>query len=91
MWVWFISNIAGGLLGAATVAWFKDTRAGQWCFDKYLSISYWASEELGVDILNKEEISWKTKYPNIEKRLFNLERSIEALEGSLKSNNKSKD
>ena len=52
---------------------------------------YWASEELGVDILNKEEISWKTKYPNIEKRLFNLERSIEALEGSLKSNNKSKD
>ena len=82
MWIWFVSNIAGALLGAATVAWFKDTRAGKWCFDKYLSISYWANEKWGLDILDKEEISWKTKYPNVSKKLFNLERRIETLEAA---------
>ena len=39
MWLWIVSNIAGSLLGAASVAWFKDTKAGKWCFDKYLDIS----------------------------------------------------
>ena len=63
MWIWIVSNVAGALLGTATTEWFKDTRAGKWCFDKYLSIVYWANEKYGIDILNKEEVSWKTKYP----------------------------
>jgi len=80
MWIWILSNVAGGLLGAATTEWFKDTRLGKWCFDKYLCIVYWANEKYGIDILNKEEVSWKTKYPNVAKKMFELERRIEELE-----------
>ncbi len=88
MWLWFVSNIAGGLLGAATAAWFKDTKAGNWCYDRYLSISYWAVDKFGIDILDKEEISWKIKYPNVSKKIYDLERRIENLENNKLSTNK---
>ena len=80
MWLWILSNIAGSLLGAASVAWFKDTKAGKWCFDKYLDIAYWANERYGVDILDKEEISWQLKYPNVNSKIVKLENRIRQLE-----------
>jgi hypothetical protein len=80
MWLWIISNIAGSLLGAATTEWFKDTKAGKWCFDKYLEIAYWANEKYGIDILNKEEISWRQKYPGVNSKIVELESRIEKLE-----------
>ena len=80
MWIWLVSSIAGSLLGAATTEWFKDTTAGKWCFDKYLDIAYWANERYGFDILDKEEISWKIKNPNINQKIITLEQRIAELE-----------
>lgn len=80
MWLWIVSNIAGSLLGAATTAWFQDTKAGKWCFDKYLGIAYWANEKYGIDILNKEEISWTKKYPGVNSKIIKLENRILELE-----------
>jgi hypothetical protein len=56
MWIWIVSNVAGALLGTATTEWFKDTRAGKWCFDKYLCVVYWANEKYGIDIRSKEDV-----------------------------------
>ena len=84
MWLWIVSNIAGALMGAAATAWFKDTKAGKWCFDKFLNISYWANEKYGIDILNKEEISWTQKYPQINSKIIKLESRILHLEIELK-------
>ena len=80
MWLWMVSSIAGSLLGAATTEWFKDTKAGKWCFDKFLSISYWANDKYGIDILNKEEISWRKKYPGVYKQIMKLESRVQELE-----------
>ena len=80
MWLWIVSNVAGALLGAATVSWFSKTKAGIWCNDKYLDIVWWANAKYGVDILNKEEISWKTKYPTIASKMNELESRIAKLE-----------
>jgi hypothetical protein len=80
MWLWMVSSIAGSLLGAATTEWFKDTKAGKWCFDKFLSISYWANDKYGIDILNKEEISWRKKYPGVNKQIMKLESRVQELE-----------
>ena len=44
MWLWIVSNIAGSLLGAATTRWFKDTKAGVWCYKKYEAIANWATD-----------------------------------------------
>jgi len=89
MWLWIVSSIAGSLLGAATTEWFKDTKAGKWCFDKYLNIAYWANEKYGIDILDKEEISWTKKYPGVNSKIMKLESRILYLENEIKKNNKS--
>mgnify|MGYP003386976921 CR=1 FL=1 len=83
MWLWMVSSIAGSLLGAATTEWFKDTKAGKWCFDKFLSISYWANDKYGIDILNKEEISWRKKYPGVNKQIMKLESRVQELENKI--------
>ena len=80
MWLWLVSSIAGSLLGAATTRWFKDTKAGIWCYAKYEAIAVWATERYGIDILNKEDIAWRTKYPNVAKRTDELEERINYLE-----------
>tara|TARA_B100000780_G_scaffold146568_1_gene102386 strand:+ start:2905 stop:3189 length:285 start_codon:yes stop_codon:yes gene_type:complete len=85
MWLWLISSIAGSLLGAATTRWFKDTRAGVWCYNKYDAIADWAVERYGVDILDKEAIAWRTKYPNVAKRTDDLEERINFLELEIKT------
>ena len=83
MWLWMVSSIAGSLLGAATTEWFKDTKAGKWCFDKYLDIAYWANEKYGLDILDKEEISWRKKYPGVNKQIMKLESRVRELENKI--------
>ena len=84
MWLWLVSSIAGSLLGAATTKWFKDTRAGVWCYDKYDAIADWAVERYGIDILDKESIAWRTKYPNVAKKTDELEQRINFLELEIK-------
>ena len=80
MWLWLVSSIAGSLLGAATTRWFKDTKAGVWCYKKYEAIADWATERYGIDMLNEEDIAWRTKYPNVAKRTDELEQRINFLE-----------
>jgi hypothetical protein len=84
MWLWLVSSIAGSLLGAATTKWFKDTRAGIWCYNKYDAIADWAVKRYGIDILDKEAIAWRTKYPNVAKRTDELEHRINFLELEIK-------
>ena len=84
MWLWLVSSIAGSLLGAATTKWFKDTRAGVWCYYKYDAIADWAVERYGIDILDKESIAWRTKYPNVAKKTDELEQRINFLELEIK-------
>jgi len=49
MWLWMVSSIAGSLLGAASTKWFKDTKAGLWCYAKFEQIAEWATERYGID------------------------------------------
>ena len=81
MWLWIISNIAGALLGAATVSWFGKTKAGKWCETKYLDICWWANDKYGIDILNKEEVSLQNKFPNLTARIVKLESRLDKIEG----------
>ena len=79
MWLWMVSSIAGSLLGAASTKWFKDTKAGLWCYAKFEQIAEWATERYGIDILDKEGIAWRTKYPNVAKQIDGLNAEIDAL------------
>ena len=79
MWVWIISSIAGGILGNAADSWFADTKLGIWFYKKVDNVSTWASNKLGLRVLQDED-NWKKKYPNVSKKLDNLEARINKLE-----------
>ena len=79
MWFWIVSAIAGSILGSATNSWFADTKLGIWFYKKVDNVSTWASEKLGLKVLEDEE-DWKKKYPNINKKIDELESKIKKLE-----------
>tara|TARA_Y100001951_G_scaffold92545_1_gene87399 strand:- start:563 stop:811 length:249 start_codon:yes stop_codon:yes gene_type:complete len=79
MWFWIISSIAGGILGNAADSWFADTKLGIWFYKKVDNVSTWASNKLGLRVLQDED-NWKKKYPNVSKKLDNLEARINKLE-----------
>ena len=79
MWFFLISNIAGSILGSAADSWFADTKLGIWFYDKVDDVSTWASKKLGLKVL-QDEGNWKKKYPNVSKKLDELEARLEKIE-----------
>ena len=63
----------------AAESWFADTKLGVWFYKKVDNVSTWASKKLGLRILQDEE-TWKKKYPNVSKKLDELEAKINKLE-----------
>ena len=79
LYFWIISNIAGSILGSATNSWFADTKLGRWFYRKVDNVSTWASKKLGLKVL-QDENNWKKKYPNVSKKIEELEARIINLE-----------
>ena len=79
MWFFLISNIAGSILGNAADSWFADTKLGSWFYKKVDDVSTWASKKLGLKVL-QDEGNWKKKYPNVSKKLDELEARLEKIE-----------
>ena len=79
MWVFLISSITSSIIGMAAESWFADTKLGVWFYKKVDNVSTWASKKLGLRILQDEE-NWKKKYPNVSKKLDELEAKINKLE-----------
>ena len=79
MWFWLISSIAGAILGNAADSWFADTKLGIWLYKKVDNVATWASNKLGLKVL-KDENNWKVKYPNVAKKIEELEARISNIE-----------
>ena len=79
MLFWVISSITSSIIGMAAESWFADTKLGVWFYKKVDNVSTWASKKLGLRILQDEE-NWKKKYPNVSKKLDELEAKINKLE-----------
>ena len=79
MWFFLISSIASSIIGSAADSWFADTKLGRWFYQKVDDVASWASKKLGLKVLQDEE-NWKTKYPNVSKKIDDLEARIQKLE-----------
>ena len=79
MWFWLISSIAGSILGSAADSWFSESKLGLWFYKKIDDISNWSAKKLNIKVLEKEE-AWKKKYPNVAKKVDDLEHRIKNLE-----------
>ena len=79
MWIFLISSIASSIIGSAADSWFADTKLGKWFYKKVDDVASWASKKLGLKVL-QDESNWKKKYPNVSKKIEELEARLEKLE-----------
>ena len=78
MWFWLIQAITGSILGNATSNWFQNTSAGKWFFKKTEQVYNWAADRYGFEVLKSED-KWRKKYPNIAKKIDQLEKQVKDL------------
>ncbi len=79
MWSWLVLSIAGSIIGSASDSWFIDTKMGIWFYAKVDNVYTWANKRYGLKILTDEKERMK-KFPELEKRLVNLENRLKELE-----------
>lgn len=78
--LWIYTAILGSLFGAAFLAYFKDTRAGLWCYAKFDQILDYLVERWGLTWFEQPTDAWRKKYPHVTKKIDELEKRIEQLE-----------
>jgi hypothetical protein len=78
--LWIYTSIAGALLGAAFLAWFRNTHAALWLmslFDRALDSLI---DRFGWDWLQDDPEAWRKRYPKVTKKIDELEKRIVELE-----------
>ena len=80
--LWIYTAIAGALIGAAFLAWFKGTRAGLWCYSIFDRTLDFLVDRWGWTWLQEPEDAWRKKYPKITKKIDEMELRLKVLESN---------
>jgi hypothetical protein len=78
--LWIYTAIAGSIAGAAFLAYFKNTRAGLWAYNKFDGILDYLVYHWGLTWFEQPEDAWRKKYPYVTKKIDELEARIKELE-----------
>ena len=78
--LWIYTSILGAILGAAFLAYFKDTRAGLWCYAKLDQFLDFLVNRYGFTWFEQPTDAWRKKYPHVTKKIDELENRILELE-----------
>ena len=82
--LWIYTSIAGAVLGAAFLAYFKETKAGLWAYAKLDQFLDYLIERWGLTWLEQPEDAWRKKYPKITKKIDAIESRLDDLEKKYK-------
>ena len=78
--LWIYTAIAGSLLGAAFLFWFKDTKVATWAVSKMDGTLEYLVNRWGWTWLQNDPNAWRKRYPRITKKIDDLEERLEQLE-----------
>lgn len=78
--LWIYTAIAGSLLGAAFLFWFKDTRMAIWAVGKFDATLEYLATRWGFTWLQTDPDAWRRKYPHVTQKIDDLEKRIRSLE-----------
>jgi len=82
--LWIYTAIVGALLGAAFLAYFKDTRMGLWMYSKFDATLDFLVERWGWTWLQQPEDAWRKRYPKITKKIDSLESEIQSIKREMR-------
>jgi hypothetical protein len=78
--LWIYTAIAGSLIGAAFLAWFRNTHAALWLMGKFDLFLDSLVDKFGWDFLQDDPEAWRKRYPKVTKKVDELEARIRKLE-----------
>lgn len=78
--LWIYTAIAGSLLGAAFLFWFKDTKMATWGVAKFDGFLEYLAIRWGWTWLQNDPEAWRKKYPRITSKIDSIEARLTELE-----------
>lgn len=78
--LWIYTSILGALLGAAFLAWFRNTNAALYLMSKFDALLDSLVVRFGWDFLQDDPEAWRKRYPKVTKKIDDLEARIVELE-----------
>ena len=82
--VWIYTALAGSLLGAAFLAYFKGTRAGIWAYSKFDQLLDFLVQRYDWTWFKQDENAWRKRYPKVTAKIDDLEARLAKLENKKK-------
>ena len=79
--LWIYTAIAGSVLGAAFLAWFRNTHAALYLMSKFDALLDGLVDRCGWDFLQDDPEAWRKRYPKVTKKVDELEARIKKREG----------
>ena len=66
-YLWIYTSIAGALLGAACLAYIRETKLGLWGYKQFDRMVDWLRDRYGLTWFDQPEDAWKKVSPKIAK------------------------
>ena len=79
--LWIYTAIAGALLGAAFLFWFKNTRMATWGAAKFAAFLEHLANKWGWTWLQDDPEAWRKKYPKITAKIDDIEERLTMCSG----------
>ena len=79
-YLWIYTSIAGALLGAASLAYIKETKLGIGGYSKFDKLLDYVRYRYGWTWFDQPTDAWKSMNPQIAQKLDELESRIKELE-----------
>ena len=79
-YLWVYTSIAGALLGAACLAYVRETKIGLWGYSQFDKILDYLRDKYGLTWFDQPEDAWRKLSPKIEAKVDELGERINRLE-----------
>lgn len=83
--LWIYTAIAGSIVGAAFLAWFRNTHMALYLMGKFDNLLDSLVDRFGWDWLQDDPEAWRKRYPKVTKKIDELELRIKTLENGTKA------
>jgi hypothetical protein len=83
--LWIYTAIAGSVIGAGFLAWFRNTKAALYLMGKLDNTLDYLVDKFGWEWLQDDPNAWRKRYPKVTKKIDDLELRLRTLEAGSKT------